>query len=392
MFDKLGTVIRMNEKLRNSILDDEDKLLIVEEHLEDRPLRQYHARIKQEGPFDNYNAFMRWFRTFFVPADILARRRLDYRNLRQRDDETLDRYYLQFTELLRELDEQPRKSYIISDFVNSLRGNIAEHLAKYPELCDYKKVTVEQVVGKLAQHERLATNNRGASAKSFSNRVSEQSKPRFKQQTNDRKSKPDPNAPLTHEQKRHLEALIARGGKKFVGKDVIGNKEWFEMAKLKNVCATCAAHGHSQRDCSITPKDKDKSGDSGGGKSQFNAMLSDLDSEMQKDYECFASLIDRSGIPLAIFSRSINGECSCSCGDTGASRCCISWKYAIRAGLKVQTTSIRKFKLPNGQVMKSYGSVEFMLTMGEWQGMVTALVLDMDADFDVVLGMEWFLK
>jgi hypothetical protein len=42
--------------------------------------------------------------------------------------------------------------------------------------------------------------------------------------------------------------------------------------------------------------------------------------------------------------------------------------------------------------MKSYGSVEFMLIMGEWQGMVTALVLDMDADFDVVLGMEWFLK
>jgi hypothetical protein len=86
------------------------------------------------------------------------------------------------------------------------------------------------------------------------------------------------------------------------------------------------------------PKTKDKRGDSGSGKSQFNAMLSDLDSEMQKDYECFASLIDRSRIPLAIFSCSINGEYNYSCGDTGAS-CCISWKYAIRAGLKVQTTS-----------------------------------------------------
>jgi hypothetical protein len=113
-----------------------------------------------------------------------------------------------------------------------------------------------QVVEKLAQHERLATNNRGASAKSSSNRVSEQSKPRFKQQTNDRKSNPDPNAPLTREKKRHLETLIARGGKKFVGKDVIGNKGWFEIAKLKNVSATCAAHGRRRRDCSTTPEDK----------------------------------------------------------------------------------------------------------------------------------------
>ena len=226
------------------------------------------------------------------------------------------------------------------------------------------------------------------------NRVSEQSKRRFKQQKDDNNSKSDLDAPLTHEQKRHLEALIARGGGQFVGKNVFGNTEWFAMAKEKNVCATCAAHGHRQRDCSLTPKDKKKGRDKdiSSGKGQLNAMLPGLDSEMLTDCECFASLADHSRIPLAIFSCSINGEHSCSCGDTGASRCGISRKYATRAGLKVQTTPVRIVKLPNGQVMKSYGSVEFMLRMGEWQGMVTAMVLDMDADFDVVLGMEWFLE
>jgi hypothetical protein len=292
------------------------------------------------------------------------------------------------------LDEQPSKSYIVSDFVNGLRGDIGEHLAKYPELSDYKNVTIEQIVERLTRHELLATNNRSRSTKSLLNRVSEQSKRRFKQQKDDNNSKSDLDAPLTHEQKRHLEALIARGGGQFVGKNVFGNTEWFAMAKEKNVCATCAAHGHRQRDCSLTPKDKKKGRDKdvSSGKGQLNAMLPGLDSEMLTDCECFASLDDHSRIPLAIFSCSINGEHSCSCGDTGASRCGISRKYATRAGLKVQTTPVRIVKLPNGQVMKSYGSVEFMLRKGEWQGMVTAMVLDMDADFDVVLGMEWFLE
>ncbi len=45
--------------------------------------------------------------------------------------------------------------------------------------------------------------------------------------------------------------------------------------------------------------------------------------------------------------------------------------------------------LPNGQTMKVYGTMDFELEILEWWGKVQAMVLELQADFDVVLGMEW---
>src|SRR5437773_9304930 len=39
--------------------------------------------------------------------------------------------------------------------------------------------------------------------------------------------------------------------------------------------------------------------------------------------------------------------------------------------------------------MKIYGTTEFDLEMSEWKGKVRAWVLDIQANFDIVLGMEW---
>ena len=39
--------------------------------------------------------------------------------------------------------------------------------------------------------------------------------------------------------------------------------------------------------------------------------------------------------------------------------------------------------------MRVHGITEFELEMSEWKGKVRALVLELQADFDVVLGMEW---
>ena len=39
--------------------------------------------------------------------------------------------------------------------------------------------------------------------------------------------------------------------------------------------------------------------------------------------------------------------------------------------------------------MKILGQCEFELTMSNWTGMVVATVLDLDAEFDVVLGLSW---
>ena len=39
--------------------------------------------------------------------------------------------------------------------------------------------------------------------------------------------------------------------------------------------------------------------------------------------------------------------------------------------------------------MRVYGTTEFILQMSEWKGKVAAVVLDIQADFDIVLGMSW---
>src|SRR5437762_892107 len=46
-------------------------------------------------------------------------------------------------------------------------------------------------------------------------------------------------------------------------------------------------------------------------------------------------------------------------------------------------------RMASGQRMRVYGTTEFILQMSEWKGKVAAVVLDIQADFDIVLGMSW---
>jgi len=39
--------------------------------------------------------------------------------------------------------------------------------------------------------------------------------------------------------------------------------------------------------------------------------------------------------------------------------------------------------------MKVLGECEFELGMSEWTGMVPVTALDLDADFDIILGLQW---
>ncbi len=77
--------------------------------------------------------------------------------------------------------------------------------------------------------------------------------------------------------------------------------------------------------------------------------------------------------------------------DDGAARNFVSLSYAKRARLRIQgfVEEPKPIHLPNGQVMKIYGTTEFDLEMSEWKGKVRAWVLDIQANFDIVLGMEW---
>ena len=69
---RIDTQIRMNAKAFGAELDDEEKLLLAEFHMEDTTIRQYHVRVQQEGPFVTYDDFVQWIRGFYGPSDLIA--------------------------------------------------------------------------------------------------------------------------------------------------------------------------------------------------------------------------------------------------------------------------------------------------------------------------------
>ena len=69
-------------------------------------------------------------------------------------------------------------------------------------------------------------------------------------------------------------------------------------------------------------------------------------------------------------------------------------RFAEKVNLKFREYSLTlcSVKLLNDQIMKILSECEFTLTMSEWTGTMVAIVLDLEADFDVVLGMSWHLQ
>src|SRR5213078_1450636 len=64
------------------------------------------------------------------------------------------------------------------------------------------------------------------------------------------------------------------------------------------------------------------------------------------------------------------------------------WKANLRFR-RGDANSLDSIRLPNGQAMKILGQCEFELKMSEWTGTVVATILDLEAEFDVVLGVSW---
>ena len=75
--------------------------------------------------------------------------------------------------------------------------------------------------------------------------------------------------------------------------------------------------------------------------------------------------------------------------DTGATRNYISHGYAKRLGLRIQEIP-SSTKVRRGHRIQGFGTTMFEMEMSEWKGMMKVTVIEMKADFDVVLGMEWF--
>jgi hypothetical protein len=153
-------------------------------------------------------------------------------------------------------------------------------------------------------------------------------------------------------------------------------------------CIKCAQIGHRADACvaSASSKKDDQA---------INALVSGmeghhLDSEMESDVEYLFS-IKHSASPLAMYKCTTNNVSGIALGDFGANRVYVSRKYAERANLKfVRPKSPKVVSVPSGHTMSILGYCTFDLTMGEWTGELNAAILDIEAEFDIVLGMQWF--
>lgn len=328
---KVDIQIRKNEKMRGESIDEDEKLIIVEEHMEDTPLRQYHLKIQQDGEFGTYEEFVEWMRAFYIPLDSLAANRMTYENCKQRDNERVDDYYTRFLDAVARMDETPKVSLQVSKFVFGLHEGYQRMLSQYPDMSTFKNVTMEMVFERINRGRRMGHDSVGKPAsnsqqtnngKSPERRISNNSKPKFKDQSKRGRFKSESKS-LTEEQKRRAELLIKRGKGEFVGLDLYDNANWWEMARGEDVCARCAKGGHIAKDCSLpNPRPKKKN-----GKNQLNTIRASAISGMDIDYDYFCSLSEGT-TPLAMFPCIIRSKRGIALLDTGATRNYISRAYA----------------------------------------------------------------
>ncbi len=109
-----------------------------------------------------------------------------------------------------------------------------------------------------------------------------------------------------------------------------------------------------------------------------------------RDCDVLYSLQGSNSSPF--YSCSIENQTGKGIFDTGAiHQNYISHSFFSKLGLPLATAvgKRRAAKLPNGQIMTVHGTVELPVQLSEWQGKVKFCVLEMDADFDLILGLPW---
>ena len=108
-----------------------------------------------------------------------------------------------------------------------------------------------------------------------------------------------------------------------------------------------------------------------------------------RDCDVLYSLQGSNAFPF--YSFMIHNQTGKSIFDTGAiHQNYIS--YSFFSKLSLPLTEVGKqhaAKLPNGQIMTVHGTIELPLRLSEWQGKAKFCVLEMDTDFDMILGLPW---
>ena len=208
---------------------------------------------------------------------------------------------------------------------------------------------------------------------------------------------------LSEDEKAFLKRNIARGGGLVVPKETRYKSAWHQWARKENRCTICAATGHYRKQCKAMDEAAKQSAGSlnmmtstGNVGSQLRSAIdsfefySTSDDDIARDIAHLCSMQERKS-ELMTYKCMINSCHGRAMTDTGASLNFISSSHAMRVGVKfLQKEDARDVLLPNGQIMKVLGVCEFEIQMTKWKGRIRATIVDIQVDFDVVLGLEWF--
>jgi Retroviral aspartyl protease len=75
--------------------------------------------------------------------------------------------------------------------------------------------------------------------------------------------------------------------------------------------------------------------------------------------------------------------------DSGATRVFLKKTYAEDSNIRFDKSQARDVQLPNGSTMRIVGECDFDMVMSSWKRPVHGIIVDLQANFDVVLGLNW---
>ena len=125
---KINDLINLDAAILSEHFNDDEKIIFARQYFADGQIHDHDIIKGQPNPPATYQEFINWIRTHYVSRDIIAKYRHEYRRCRQRQDETLEKYYRRFMSLANRMDIKSEESLQASDFVDGLNQTQREKL------------------------------------------------------------------------------------------------------------------------------------------------------------------------------------------------------------------------------------------------------------------------
>jgi hypothetical protein len=403
------------------ITDDVDRVIILASLVDARAAEALESHVENQGHFASYEDAKKWLIAQYTESDPVNSVRDAFFDCRQGERESFESYKVRFESLKARMDKQRKydDNYAVYWFVRRLLPGYKRQIQADEKYSEYD-VTIDDVVAHLkranrdvdpAQHllqaaaggsQRRTGSGAGFDTGAGSGNKRQKTGNGYKHPSGPESTSRPPllDGPLNTKQKAVIERIIA-AGHGYLYNSIAYNKEWRRRAAAEGRCFRCIKTDHRFNDCEETPPPKS---DSNSGKSKSSSSYSVTpvlvdehpftDPPPEIDYLHLNSVKDEDGLWLA--NCTVNGQLGALLLDTiGATRNYISTAFAEKAGLSIRPFSaalLREVELAGGQRMVVRGTCEIPVDLGGWKETVVAYVVDLKAEFDVVLGVGWARK